>query len=141
MLTEPVEAPGETTPEALLSRYEEHLRSVVEALGARHVAEADDVAGATVDAIERGDAADLDLRDVAAVLSLRDGSPDADALLSAVRDHLLLEMSAGMLTVDRLAAEVAGDVEPRVVQGKVEGRLPMTLAEYARLHHAVARAK
>lgn len=139
MLTEPVEAPGETTPEALLSRYEEHLRAVVEALGARHVAEAAD--GAAVDAIERGDAGDLDLRDVAAVLSLRDGSPDADALLSAVRDHLLLEMSAGMLAVDRLAAEVAGDVEPRVVQGKVEGRLPMTLAEYARLHHAVARAK
>lgn len=140
MLTEPVEAPEETTPESLLSRYEERLRSVVGSAGARRVVEATDVDEAVVDAVERGDAAALDLRDVAAVLSVEDGAPSADEAMTAVRDHLLLEMSAGMLTVDRVAAALDGDVDPREVQGKVEGRLPMTLAEYARLHHAVASA-
>ena len=49
-------------------------------------------------------------------------------------------MSSAMLNVDQIAADVEGDLDPKEVQGKVEGRHPMTLAEYARLHHYVADA-
>ena len=140
MLEEPLEAPAETSPEELLARYEAALAGVVEAVGADEVVERTGVDAATVEAVESGDAADLDLRDAAAILALREGSADADAILSEVRDHLLLSMSSAMLDVERIAADVEGDLDPKEVQGKVEGRHPMTLAEYARIHHYVADA-
>jgi len=140
MLEEPLEAPAETSPEELLARYEAALAGVVEAVGADEVVEGTGVDAATVEAVESGDAADLDLRDAAAILALREGSADADAILSEVRDHLLLSMSSAMLDVERIAADVEGDLDPKEVQGKVEGRHPMTLAEYARIHHYVADA-
>jgi len=140
MLEEPLEAPAETSPAELLARYEAALAEVVEAVGTDEVVEGTGVDAATVEAVESGDAADLDLRDAAAILALRDGSAHADAILAEVRDHLLLSMSSAMLDVERIAADVEGDLDPKEVQGKVEGRHPMTLAEYARIHHYVAVA-
>ena len=140
MLEEPLEAPAETSPEELLARYEAALAEVVEAVGADEVVDETGVDAATVEAVESGDAADLDLRDAAAILALREGSADANAILAEVRDHLLLSMSSAMLDVERIAADVEGDLDPKEVQGKVEGRHPMTLAEYARIHHYVADA-
>ena len=141
MLTEPIEAPDEISPEALLDRYQAELARVVTAVGRERVLEATDLDAAAVDAVESGDAADLDVRDAAAILALREGAPDAETILAEVRDHLLLSMTGAMLTVDRVAADVEGDLDPKEVQGMVEGRHPMTLAEYARIHHFVASAK
>lgn len=140
MLAEPIADPEATTPTELLERYESALADVVDSRGTDAVAEATDLDAETVDAVAAGDAGDLDLRDAATILALRDGSPDADALLTEVRDHLLLSMSSAVLTVDHVAADVEGDMDPKEIQGKVEGRHPMTLAEYARIHHYVASA-
>lgn len=138
MLEELIEAPAETSPEELLDRYEAALADVVASVGAEAAVEATDLDAATVEAVGSGEAADLDLRDAAGLLALREGSPDPSAILAEVRDHLLLSMSTAMLDVDRIAADVEGGMDPKEVQGKVEGRHPMTLAEYARLHHYVA---
>ena len=62
----------------------------------------------------------------------------ADTILAEVRNHLLLEMSSAMLDVDAVAGGIDADLDPREVQAKIEGRHPMTLAEYARLHHFIA---
>ena len=140
MLEEPLEAPAETSPAELLARYEAALAEVVRAVGTDEVVEGTGLDEATVESVGSGDASDLDLRDAATILALRDGSADASTILTEVRDHLLLSMSSAMLTVDRIAADVEGDLDPKEVQAKVEGRHPMTLAEYARLHHYVADA-
>lgn len=138
MLEEPIDAPGETSPEELLARYSTALADVVESRGPERVVEETDLDPAAIEAVESGDAAGLDLRDAAAILALREGSPDAAAILAAVHDQLLLAMSSAMLDVDRIAADVGGDMDAKEVHAKVEGRQPMTLAEYARLHHYVA---
>lgn len=141
MLSEPIEAPAETSPAELLADYEAALAEVVADLGADRVADATGLDRAVVDAMAAGDAADVDLRDVAAVLALREGSADAATILTEVRDHLLLSMTGAMLTVDRVAADVDGDLDPKEIQAMVEGRHPMTLDEYARIHHFVAEAR
>jgi len=140
VLADPIDDPAGTTPEALLDRYESALAAVVETRGVEAVTEATGLDVDVVESMGSGEAAELDLRDAAAVLALREESPDADALLAEVRDHLLLSMSSAMLTVDHIAADVEGDLDPKEVQGMVEGRHPTTLAEYARIHHYVASA-
>lgn len=135
-----LEAPDDETVEELLDRYESALAAVLDDVGPERAAEA---AGVEIDAVEdaaAGDAAELDLRAVAAILALGEEAPDADAILGEVRDGLLLGMSSAVLDVDRVAAGVAGGLDPKEVQGKIEGRHPMTLAEYARLRHYVASA-
>lgn len=141
MLAEPIEAPGETSPAEVLSRYRAALSDAVAAAGADRVVGTTDLDPETVSAIESGDSVDVDLRDAAAIFALGDDTPDAEALLAEVRDRLLLDMSSAMLDVERIAADVDGDLDPNEVQGKVEGRHPMTLAEYARIYHYVASAK
>lgn len=141
MLAERIEAPAETSPEELLARYEAELAAVVESVGTEAIAAATGLEVDAVEAVGAGDAADLDLRDAAAILALREESPDADTLLATVRDHLLLGMSSAVLTVDHIAADVEGDLDPKEVQGMVEGRHPMSLLEYARIHHYVASAR
>ncbi|MFB6077068.1 MAG: DUF5791 family protein, partial [Candidatus Nanohaloarchaea archaeon] len=51
------------------------------------------------------------------------------------RDILLMGMTAAVVDVDRLASAIDGEMEPKEIQQKVEGRQDMTVAEYARLHH------
>ena len=132
-------APREAeSPEALLERYETSLREAVESAGDATF-EGADVDADAVEAIRAGDAEDFDLETVTTVLAAATGG-DADALLVEVRDALLLSMSSAMLTVDRIAADVDGDLDAKEIQAKIEGRHPMTLAEYARINHFVADA-
>ena len=124
------------SPSALLERYEALLADAVEDADEERLAEAGTSTGA-IESIRAGDAGSASVEEAAAALAAADGS-DPDALLAEVRDALLLGMSSAMLDVDRIAADVDGDLDPKEVQGKVEGRHPMTVEEYARIHHYVA---
>lgn len=141
MLAEQIEDPERTTPASLLDRYAEELASVVQSVGAERTTEEAGVEPDTVTAIGARDVENLDLRDAVSVLALSPDSPDPQAILADVRDRLLLEMSNAMLTVDRIAADLERDLDPAEVQGMIEGRHPMSLGEYARLHHYVAASK
>jgi len=92
------------------------------------------LAGALIGAVAARVGADLSTR-VGALAGRDPARTDPE-----VRDALLLGMSAAMLDVDRVAAEVDGDVDPKEIQGMIEGRHPMTLVEYARLRHHIATA-
>ena len=129
-------ARGAESPGALLERYESLLAEAVAGLddGTLEDAGLDDEA---IRAIREGDGADVPVQDAVVAIAAADGR-DPDALLGEVRDTLLLTMSTAMLDVDRIAADVDADMDPKEVQGKVEGRHPMTLAEYARINHYVA---
>lgn len=123
-------------PDALLDRYESLLAEAVEDADDDALADA----GVDADAIESmrvGEGADVAVEDAAAAVAAADGR-DPDALLAEVRDRLLLGMSSAMLDVDRIAADVDGDLDPKEIQAKVEGRHSMTVEEYARIHHYVA---
>ncbi|MFB6146983.1 MAG: DUF5791 family protein [Halobacteriaceae archaeon] len=74
---------------------------------------------------------DLTVEEAATVLALDGDYPDADAITAEVRDRIMLGMSTAVMDVDQLADAMTADLGPREVQQKIEGRQPMTLAEYA----------
>ncbi|NHN58057.1 MULTISPECIES: DUF5791 family protein [Halorussus] len=140
MLYDDIADPEATSAADLRADYASELAGVIEARGVDAVADETGVAGETLEAIaaEDADAADdITLEDAAAVVALSDESPDADAIVAEVRDNLLLGMTTAVLDVDTIAAEM-DDMDAKQVHQKVEGRAPMTLAEYATLHHFIA---
>ena len=141
MLHDVVEDPGALAPDELLAALADRLAAVVEAVGEGAVAEATGLPPPTVGDLKAGDceaAGSLDVAEAAAVLALAEGAPDAEAIAAAARDDLLFGMTTGVLNVDVVAGEVALDVDPKEVQGMLEGRHPMTLREFAALQAFVA---
>ncbi len=107
-------------------------------MGVDAVVERTDVDREVVAGLADGAAPELTVEDAAAILATAEDAPAKDAIVAEVRDHLLMGMTTAVLDVDSLAAELDEDVEARTVQQMVEGRREMTLAEYARIHHAIA---
>jgi hypothetical protein len=138
MLAEPIQDAEAVDPETLRERYEADLADVVSEAGVDRAAEAADIDPARAEAAAAGDAADLTVEEVADLLALSADSPDSEAVLAEVRDHIMLQMSSAVLDVDALEAGLDSELSARDIQQKIEGRQPMTLAEYARIHHFVA---
>lgn len=140
MLHDVVDDPGERTVDELLAAHAEQLAAVVRAIGVETAANLAGQPVATVAAVADGDhdaAGGLDLETAATLLARADGAPPADTILAEARDALLFGMTAGVLNVDAVAGEVTADLEPREVQGMVEGRHPMKLREYAALQQVI----
>lgn len=130
---------GERPPEELAAAYAGELRTVIDGRGGvEAVAGESGLDAETVRAASEGRLDGVTLEEGAAVLALADDR-DADAIVAASLDALLMGMTSAVLDVEALAAAVDGDLDAREVQQKVEGRFPITLAEYARLHHAIER--
>ncbi|PSQ49602.1 hypothetical protein BRD15_03070 [Halobacteriales archaeon SW_6_65_15] len=138
MLYDDVEDPAATSPAELRADYEAELAGVVETRGIDAVVEETDVDRETVAKIADGDAGDVRLEDAAAVATLADEAPPKDAILAEVRDTLLMGMTTAVLDVDTIGAEIDADLDGKQIQQKIEGRAPMTLDEYALLHHFIA---
>lgn len=119
--------------------YVEALRSTVDSIGRERVAEETDIRPAVLQDIASGDTETvgrIHLSEVAAIVALENGQR-ADAVLRSAREELLFEMSTAVTDVEALAARVDTDLDPKEIQAKMEGRFPMTLAEYARLRSAL----
>ncbi|MBX0321849.1 hypothetical protein EGH21_02270 [Halomicroarcula sp. F13] len=125
---------GTQSPEALLAAYESVLAETVETVGTDAVVEATGLDRETVEAAAAGDAADLTLSDAAAVLATDPERPDADAIRAEAQDILLMGMTTAVMDVETLASGIDDEMEPKEIQQKIEGRYPVTLAEYAVLH-------
>lgn len=120
-------------------RYAAELQVVVEEVGAGTAAAETALDPDTIDAVASGNVeavSRIHIAEVAAILALLDGR-DADAILAAGRDELLLAMTSAVTDVEELAAGLEMDLDPKEVQAKLEGRFPMTLSEYARLRAAL----
>jgi DNA-binding phage protein len=138
MLYDALEDPGSATPAEVRAAYEAELRTVVDALGVERVAADAGVDEETLVRLLDGDGVpELTLTDAAAVLALRSDSPDADAIVAEVRDHLLMGMTTGVLDVDAIASNVDLDLSGQEVQQAIEGRVPMTLERLARIQRFV----
>jgi hypothetical protein len=134
MLYDALEDPASGTPADVRAAYEAELREVVETLGAERVAAEAGVDAAPMERLRDGDPVpELTLSEAADVLALAPSSPDADAVVAEVRDHLLMGMTTGVLDVDTIASNVDLDLTGQEVQQAIEGRVPMTLDQLARI--------
>lgn len=135
-----VDDPAGLTAEEVLAAHVVQLGDVIEAVGVEATAETAGIGRDAVGAVADGDvdvAGDLDLDDAAAILALADDAPPGDEIVSEALEELLFGMTAGVLDVDVVAGELALDLEPREVQGMLEGRHPLTLREFAALQHVI----
>jgi hypothetical protein len=139
MFHEVADEPGSRSAEELYRRLEAELVDVVDAAGV-DAAGVDAVAAdagldrETLAALVDGESPELTLEEAAAILATAAETPPADAIVHESRDALLLGMTSAVLDVEALASELDGDLEPREIQSKVEGRFPLTLREFAALH-------
>lgn len=141
MLRGRFESAGERTPDELRAAYEEALRETIDRVGQETVIAESGVDEAIVTALADGDAPAVTLEDATAILATDEGLPDADAIEAEARDILLMGMSVAVLDVEAIAAGINDELEPKEIQQKVEGRYPMTLAEYATLHRYIESEK
>jgi hypothetical protein len=139
MLHELVTDPGDYSGAELYDALVTELAGRVEATGVDTVVAETDLDAETVAALAAGDAPQLTLEEAAAVLAAVEDDSPAD-VLALTRDAVMMGMSQAVLDVEALAAEAGGDLEPREVQSKIEGRFPMTLEEFALLY-ATIRAR
>ena len=137
MLRGEFEDAGERSPAALQRAYEQRLAAVVESVGINRVVEEVGLDRATVQALLDEGSPDIELTEAAAIIALDDESPPADTIEAEARDILLMGMTTAVLDVETLASGVDGELEPKEIQQKVEGRFPMTVAEYALLHQYI----
>lgn len=138
MFTEAIADPEETTDEAVRADYEATLAAVVEAGSIDAVAAESGVDSEVLDALAAGESPELTVEEAAGVLGTSDDYPAAEDLLLEVRDHLMLQMSSAVMDVEALASGLDDDYDAKELQQKLEGRQPMTLAEYARFHRYIA---
>lgn len=141
MLHDVVDDPAAHSVRELLELHAARLADTIETVGVERAGEAVDLSPTTLEALAAADAdaaGDLAFETAAAILALEDDGPSAQEIAGAARDALLFGMTAGVLNVDVVAGEAAVDVEPREVQGMVEGRHPMTLLEYVAIQRVIA---
>lgn len=127
----------ETEPIPMRDAYETLVRDAIEAVGVDTVVSETDLDRETVTALAEGDSRELSVEEAAAVIAL-DADRDAETIVFELRDHLLMGMTTAVLDVDTIAAESDADMDAKEIQQKIEGRMPMPLSEYARLHHFIA---
>jgi len=139
MLRGEFEDAGERSPESLQRAYETRLSETVESVGVDRVVAETDLDRETVAALVDGESPELELTEAAAILALAEDRPSADAIAAEARDILLMGMTTAVLDVETLASGIDGQLEPKEIQQKIEGRFPMTIAEYALLHQYIAQ--
>jgi hypothetical protein len=136
MFHEAVEDPGARTPEDLYAAYERMLVEAVESVGAERAAADSGVDREAVDALLAGETPELTLEEGAALLAL-DADKEAEDIVLVSRDALLMGMTTAVLDVDSLSAGIDGELSGREIQAKVEGRFPIMLREFARIHQYI----
>jgi hypothetical protein len=140
MFHEIVEDPGSRPPADLRQRYEMALRDVIEHQGVDAVADESDVDAATLTALADGETPELSLEEAASILAVQPDTPDGDAIAATSRDALLMGMTTAVLDVEAIESGLEGELEAREIQAKVEGRYPMTVAEFALLQQHIESA-
>ena len=138
MLADEIADPEDVTPVEVRVEYEEALAAIVEREGVEDAAAASGVDAERLDALLAGESPELTVEEAAALLALSEEWPDAEGIVLEVRDNLMLQMSSAVMDVDSLAAGLDVDLDPKEIQQKIEGRQPMTLDEYARIHRHIA---
>jgi hypothetical protein len=134
MLRGEFESAGEQSAEELRSAYGDVLAETVESVGADTVVSRSGVDREVVEAIAAGEEPELTLEAAAAVLSTDPDRPDGETIKMEALDILMMGMTTAVVDVEALAVGLDDAMDPKEIQQKVEGRYPITLAEYAAIH-------
>lgn len=129
------------SPEDLCEQYETELANVIESVGVESAAEETGIDTDTLRTLEAGESPDITVEGAAAILALDPDEPDAGIVRAEIEDRLLLGMTTAVLDVDTVAANVEADLSGKEIHQRVEGRAPMTVEEYARIHYFIAERK
>lgn len=127
--------PAELDVDALTRAYAGTLREAAE--------KTDDLPAEVSDldaseAMVQRDGAEVTLADAAVLLSTRSDRLDADAIHAELLDRILIGMTNAVLDVDTLASDLSLGLSPKELQQRIEGRAPMTVAEYAHIRRALS---
>ncbi len=141
MLRGAFESAGEQSPEELHATYERRLIETIDAVGIEEVADESGIERETLQALVDGESPTLTLEEATAILATDPELPDQESLQTEARDILLMGMSMAVLDVEAIASGINDELEPKEIQQKVEGRYPVTLAEYATLHQFIEGEK
>ncbi|SFL02357.1 hypothetical protein SAMN04487950_2008 [Halogranum rubrum] len=144
MLYDAADDPETLSTDELLATYAAELRTVVDDVGVDTVVAETDLDRGTVEAVADEDVStvsDLTVEEAAAILAVSEEYPDERGIVLEVRDHLLMGMTTAVLDVDTIAANIDVDLTGQEVQQAIEGRTPMTLAEFAAIHGLIAERK
>lgn len=119
------------SPNELYVRYLDELRSILQAAEAEErIAEIQIDEGLIRD-LKRGNDVSLTVSEAVEIWALQSDTIDPDQLLSETRHDLMLSMSQAITNIDVVAGELDADLSPNEIQAKLEGRLPLTLYEFA----------
>lgn len=129
------------SPEDLREQYEAELAEVVESVGVETAAEETGIETDRLEALVAGESPELTVEEACDILALSEDEPDAEIVRAEVEDRLLLGMTTAVLDVDTIAANLDSDLSGKEVHQRVEGRAPMTLAEYAEIHQFIGERK
>ena len=140
MLRGEFESAGELAPATLREAYFDRVREAVETVGVETAAKRSGVDETVLTALLDGESPELTLEAAAAVLAADPEMPPGESIAAEARDVLLMGMTTAVVDVDALAAGLDIDLDPKELQQKVEGRHPVTLAEYAHIHTYLERS-
>lgn len=138
MLRGAFEDAGDRSPRELQTAYRARLGRTIEDVGIDTVVDQSGLDEETIRAVSAGEPTELALSEAAAILATEPDLPDAETIAADARDILLLGMTTAVLDVEALASRMNDAFEPREIQQMVEGRHPITLEEYAKLHHQIS---
>lgn len=123
-------SPG-NSPDTLYQRYLEELRSILQAVNAENRATEIELDDDVVTALVQGEDVSVTLSEVVEIWALQTDAVEPDQLLAETRHDLMLSMSNAVTNIDAVAGDLDADLSPNEIQAKLEGRLPMTLYEFA----------
>jgi len=135
MLRGEFESAGEQSTDELRSAYGAQLAGTIETVGIDTVVERSGVDRGVVEAVAAGEEPELTLEAAAAILAADPERPDGETLEMDALDILLMGMTTAVVDVEALATGLNDEMDPKEIQQKVEGRHPITLGEYAAIHH------
>jgi hypothetical protein len=137
MLHTVAEELSDPSASALQTAYEDRLRSVITTVGTETVVDETNIETDRIAALAGGDSPRLTATEAAAILAVDDETPDAEAIILELRDHLLLGMTTSVLDVDTIAANIDVDLVAQEVQQAIEGRTEMTLTQLAAIQSVI----
>ncbi len=122
--------PG-NSPEELYQRYLDELQSILQSTNSTEQLAETQLAEDLITDVVEGNEVSLTLSEVVEIWACQSEALDPDQLLTETRHDLLLSMSNAITNIDALAGDIDADLSPNEIQAKLEGRLPLTLYEFA----------
>lgn len=122
--------PG-NSPDELYARYLDELRSILQAANAEERFAELQIDEELITELKRENDVSLTLREAVEIWALQSDTFDPDQLVSETRHDLMLSMSQAITNIDAVAGNLDADLSPNEIQAKLEGRLPLTLYEFA----------